>query len=232
MPKKKQTTKTRPAKKADKHAATRHFAGAKVGPHSPIIASPSHFSGNTSKMLGPGCAGPYMEDLPPGASAKPPQLTAKEALYGFVGWLTTRERPIILSAHHNAGAAAEAVKIFAEEYDLPDVRDDWPCCLKNMSNVAPDLTNDPALSPTQVAPPPPSRYDSVQAIIRQLSFHSLSAQNAILAQILDHTKESREAESAVNHEELTRRSDRGNDLHTAELELEKILSGDLLIVHV
>ncbi len=54
------------------------------------------------------------------------KLTATEALYGFAGWLTSREKPVTLSANHEASAAAELVAEFVRANSLGDVsREDW-----------------------------------------------------------------------------------------------------------
>lgn len=46
------------------------------------------------------------------------KLTASEAVYGFAGWLTTRDKETIMSAHHDAAPIADLVKLFCDEYKL------------------------------------------------------------------------------------------------------------------
>lgn len=54
------------------------------------------------------------------------KLTATEALYGFMGWLTTRDKDVTFSAHHSAAEAADLVEQFVKANDLGDVsRSDW-----------------------------------------------------------------------------------------------------------
>lgn len=54
------------------------------------------------------------------------KLTATEALYGFVGWLTSRDEPVTFSAVHGATEAADLVAKFICENELADVsREDW-----------------------------------------------------------------------------------------------------------
>ena len=53
------------------------------------------------------------------------RLTGSEALYGFVGWITTRDEKIIASAKHDANVWAEVVDIFIKENDLPNPRFGW-----------------------------------------------------------------------------------------------------------
>jgi hypothetical protein len=54
------------------------------------------------------------------------KLTATEALYGFAGWLTTRETPVTFSSIDDASRAAQLVAEFVAANDLGDVsREDW-----------------------------------------------------------------------------------------------------------
>jgi hypothetical protein len=53
-------------------------------------------------------------------------LTPAEALYGFMGWLTTRDRPVTLSRRDDAAAGADLVAEFCKTQGLGDVsREDW-----------------------------------------------------------------------------------------------------------
>jgi hypothetical protein len=52
-------------------------------------------------------------------------LSPSEALYGFGGWLTTRDEPVTMSSHHNAGIVAELINEFCERHDFEEPRDHW-----------------------------------------------------------------------------------------------------------
>lgn len=52
-------------------------------------------------------------------------LTASEALYGFMGWLTTRDESVTLGATHDASVAADLVAEFVKANDLNRPRDGW-----------------------------------------------------------------------------------------------------------
>ncbi len=54
------------------------------------------------------------------------ELNAAEAVYGFVGWLTTREERTVMSAKDDCAPIAELVKRFCTENNLPEVSDQWP----------------------------------------------------------------------------------------------------------
>jgi hypothetical protein len=47
-------------------------------------------------------------------------MSASEALYGFAGWLTSLEKPVTLSAGHDAGIAARLVDEYCKANSLPD----------------------------------------------------------------------------------------------------------------
>ncbi len=53
------------------------------------------------------------------------KLTASEAIYGFVGWLTTQPGVIKMGASENCVPVADAIKAFCEENGLAEPRDGW-----------------------------------------------------------------------------------------------------------
>ncbi len=53
------------------------------------------------------------------------QLTASEALFGFMGWLTTREEDVTFGSSHNAAIAADLVAEFCMVNDLSEPKDHW-----------------------------------------------------------------------------------------------------------
>ena len=59
------------------------------------------------------------------------ELNGAEAVYGFMGWLTTREKTAgPFSGAHNAGEAAVLCNEFCETNGLA-VSNDWPKFLKH-----------------------------------------------------------------------------------------------------
>lgn len=53
------------------------------------------------------------------------KLTAAEAVYGFAGWLTSRQPPITFSSTHDAAIAAELVDEFSRANDLAPPRENF-----------------------------------------------------------------------------------------------------------
>ena len=51
--------------------------------------------------------------------------SASEALYGFGGWLTSRDERTIMSAKDNASDTAERIKEFCEANNLTEPADGW-----------------------------------------------------------------------------------------------------------
>lgn len=53
------------------------------------------------------------------------KLTGSEAIYGFCGWLTCREKETVMSSHHDSAPIADLIKEFCEVNNLPDPRENW-----------------------------------------------------------------------------------------------------------
>jgi len=58
------------------------------------------------------------------------EISASEALYGFGGWLTTRDEPITMSAHDNAAIVAELIDEYIQKQELKEPKDHWEDQLK------------------------------------------------------------------------------------------------------
>jgi hypothetical protein len=53
------------------------------------------------------------------------RLTPAESVYGFAGWLTSRDEAVTISAKHNAAIIADLVNQFCFENGLEPPRDGW-----------------------------------------------------------------------------------------------------------
>lgn len=270
----------RPAKKAAKRAPAKHVADGKVGPHEPILASPSHFGGcdNGLKIDAKACkqhetveqmnerhiagakkafdsmkaqveamlaaAGikvyqvkdgdPLPEELQATVDAAiqmglmvatGDKLNAGEALYGFIGWLTTRLKPIHLCSNADVPPVLDLMNEFIAMHGLPGCRPDWDKRLVRMAEVKPDVGNTWPVSMVS-----PTREQATKAIMGYLFSFGDDAQNAILAHVLDEVKARRVAESMGLADRLGELEERKQSLFTAQDELENVLRGRFSIV--
>jgi len=53
------------------------------------------------------------------------EMTGSEALYGFMGWLTSRDNVETFSAKHDAVPAVELVSEFCKVNNLSKPRENW-----------------------------------------------------------------------------------------------------------
>ena len=67
------------------------------------------------------------------------QPSASEALYMFCGWLTTQDEETIMSAHHDAAAICDKIKLFCDTNNLPEPREGWDKKLKHPPNAVLDI---------------------------------------------------------------------------------------------
>lgn len=65
------------------------------------------------------------------------ELTASEALFGFVGWLTTQADQTVMSGHDDMGRIAELVDLFCKTNKLSEPRVNWDENLEHPDWVAP-----------------------------------------------------------------------------------------------
>ncbi len=59
------------------------------------------------------------------------RMTASEAIYGFVGWLTTQPGVIKMGASENCAPVCDAVGVFCKENNLLKPRYGWEKKLKH-----------------------------------------------------------------------------------------------------
>lgn len=53
------------------------------------------------------------------------KLSASEALFGFMGWLTSLETPVTFSGHHEASIGAQLVDEYCKANNLAEPREGW-----------------------------------------------------------------------------------------------------------
>lgn len=52
-------------------------------------------------------------------------MNASEAIYGFCGWLTSREEKTVMSSGDDCAPIADLIEKFCNTNNLEDVTDDW-----------------------------------------------------------------------------------------------------------
>lgn len=53
-----------------------------------------------------------------------PDINAKEALYGFAAWLSTRPEAVTLSSKHIPSDVVDLIEVWADVNCLPPIRED------------------------------------------------------------------------------------------------------------
>ena len=106
-------------------------AGVTVDPESPHKAAGCRIGGRLDEVLGKlATLSSRVAELETVPMAKQEtkskrHLSAAEALYAFIGWLSTQEHPFTISARHEVGAWAELISQFCESQRLDEPRLGW-----------------------------------------------------------------------------------------------------------
>lgn len=70
------------------------------------------------------------------------QLSASEAVFGLLGWLTSRRESVTFGSVHDAGVAAELAQVFIDTNGLDEPRAGWADLLTHPPEpVAPTTTD-------------------------------------------------------------------------------------------
>ena len=180
--------------------------------------------------LSGGCHGPFIENPPACELAKGDELNASEALFAFCGWLTSRQKPVILSAKHDAAVVVELIKAFEVKQALSPCRPDWDKRVKPMADIATDLTNDPTLNPDMAAPPRPTFEQGRAQLEKLLLAFPDRFRNHLLAVGIELVKQERTIQISLLQEDQKRRDERFDMLMDGSRELQNILSGNFSTV--
>lgn len=70
------------------------------------------------------------------------ELSGSEALFGFCGWLTTRDQKTVMSAKDNAGDIVQKIGKFMKANKMENPKDGWEKALKHpKESLLSDLLN-------------------------------------------------------------------------------------------
>ena len=53
------------------------------------------------------------------------KMTGSEAIFGFVGWLTTRKEKVVMSSQDDCAAITGLIEEFCKVNNLPEPRENW-----------------------------------------------------------------------------------------------------------
>lgn len=160
------------------------------------------------------------------AAPKVKRHNVTEMLYAFIGFLTTRDEPIIFSKKHNAGAISELLASFVKANNLPMVRDNYPKVkvpdgTDHLTNVAPMMS---------VAAEPLTPLDCFETLVTVLRRADQRHHDKILAAFLDRIKEQR-LRDMQNSQRIRLEAEQGaSRCEDRVLDFEKILRGDYLTI--
>lgn len=153
-----------------------------------------------------------------------------EAIYSFIGFLSTREKPLIFSSKHDCAPIAQVAAEFVKVNRMPATRPDWPK-YKAPTNVD-HLTNEKvAEPPTKAIAASMNKEDAIGEIKIILSMVSRPERNTVLAAVLDYEKEHRQY--MADHSRVTALEAEldARNYQDDLLKLESILRGDVAVIN-
>lgn len=125
-------------------------------------------------------------------------MNTAEMLTAFTGWLTTRPKPIVFGAQHNAGAPAEIVGKFIAANKLTPIRPNWGKIGDGIKDaIVPDNTDhitnwpDPVNQQATASVAPSAAEVAGRSLDMILSLND-EEQNIALAAIMKRLKRNRE----------------------------------------
>jgi hypothetical protein len=110
------------------------------------------------------------------------RLRPSEALYGFVGWLTTRKNKITLSSAHTATPVAELLKAYCEKNGLAPCRETYHKLLRTPEHME-GVTDELPQAASNMRPLEPQEvYEKVRGLIGSLTYEK---QNVVVAELIN-----------------------------------------------
>jgi hypothetical protein len=159
------------------------------------------------------------------ANKKPPRRrvpwNTAEILFSVFGYLTTRQEPLILSAHHDAAPVAEILGKIADANGLPKAGNKYPKL--NIPVELDRITNVPAMVMGN-AGPNATAANPAQEITQILFRHNHGGQNAILRDVINNMAEQRKNTFANLKNEEKALAETLERFHKNAAELESIVS--------
>ena len=151
---------------------------------------------------------------------RPERRNASEVLTVFLGFLSQREKPLILSTRHDFAPVVEYASKFMDVNRMPKIRDYFPK-LKPPPNTN-HLTNEP----TQTMNQRPLSPDEILNIIQtHLGMLDHAQQNKLIARVLGDMKRERTTRVAYHKDEAGKVAEIIRDADQSAQDFQNILNG-------
>lgn len=157
-------------------------------------------------------------------------LSPSEAVYGLVGWLTTRPTPLVLSSGHNASAPAELVNAYIQVQNLERPRDGWEKAMVRMPERLDSITNTAGEQLASAACEVETVDERASSMTTILLTYDMADQNVIVARLIQNLQAHRNG--------MRDKLRSGRDWHQAELDtlvkavndMDNILQGNFSVL--
>lgn len=153
-----------------------------------------------------------------------------EAIYSFLGFLTTRDKEVILSSHNDCAPVAQLAAAFCEANKLPVTTDNWPNWIAPPNTE--HITNVPAIgySEKSLASEPLSVEKAGDQMLGAILGMSPANQDAVIANFLERITKQRNAR-VQNMQRVITDVDRDMQEAMASLSsLNSVLRGEFVVV--
>jgi hypothetical protein len=149
---------------------------------------------------------------------------ATEVLSAFLGWLASREKPLILSTRHDYAPVVQIASEFIKVNKLPRILDNapklkWPQGTDHLTNEHRDQETKTTAKPVFFP------ADTVKNILEALGRHNAEIQNAVLSDVLYELYRGRKIEQGMADDEVKDYTDRRDNLAKSLRELDDIVTG-------
>jgi hypothetical protein len=167
--------------------------------------------------------------MPKKQTPKPRRRTpwnTSEILYSVFGYLTTRETPLILSAHYNAGAVAEIIGAIAKANDLPKCRNGAAWKKIHIPDGLEEITNVPKVAAADKVKEAETTPE--MKFYNYLFGLTPEEQNAVIRSLLKSMQEDRRQKFDEAEADRKRINDHLERMHRTGEELLKLTGGNLI----
>lgn len=152
------------------------------------------------------------------------KMNAREAVNFCIGWLSTREKPIVLSRYRDSAPVAQLVGAFCDQNLLPKMRDDVgydaPTGLEHLTNVTDNVQAAVALDASEI----------LRRMLHDINHLSAKDQNKVIGHFIKKVRQDREAKKNQLHD--TRNAVIEDAQRSVDLleEFDNIVAGNFIVL--